>query len=281
MIQTNPSGDRTSFDPRRVRFVLSESRSGGNVGAAARALKNLGYSRLALVRPQCDPLGREARMMAVEAVDLLERAAIHETLDAALDEAGSVIGTSRRAGKHRRPHYRLDLFSTEMARLALTGELAVVFGPEDRGLRDAELDRCTHLVHLPAEESFPSFNLSQAILLVAYELRRSALAAHTAAADEPPSGHAEREAMYRHLQEAFRTIGYLQRDSVTAIMRRWRRLLGRAVPTGEEVRLLRGLARQILWTAERAGLPPPPEADDDPEADQPGATRRSTSRPTE
>jgi TrmH family RNA methyltransferase len=235
-----------------VRFVLVEPMTGGNVGSAARAVKNLGFSRLVLVRPHFDLRDRQARKMAVGAVDVLERAEIHEDLDHALAGARSVVGTSRRKGKYRKPHYRLDLFSWELGKLAMTGDLAVVFGREDSGLTDLELDRCTHLVHLPAADEYPSFNLAQSVLLVAYELRRSAPDSIADEPLDPPAGHDEREAMYRHLTEALLAIGFLQNDTVEPMMRRLRRLFGRAGLSTEEVSIVRGIARQTLWAAGRA-----------------------------
>jgi len=235
----------------RVRCVLVGSRSAGNVGAAARALKNLGFPRLVLVAPRCDPQDAQARRMAVDAVDVLDAAARFDALDPALDGAGIVIGATALTGKHRRPHYRLDRLVQLLGPAALANDLALVFGREDRGLTDRELDRCTHLVRLPAVEAYPSFNLAQAVLLVAWELRRAALEAE----DPPPAdaaGHREREAMYAHLEQALREIGFLKDDPAEVVMRRLRRLLGRAVPTADEVRLLRGIARQTLWAAGRA-----------------------------
>ena len=147
-----------------VRFVLVEPQRGGNVGSAARALKNLGFDRLVLVRPRFEARDGEARKMAVGGAGVLERAERHDDLDTALAGARTVVGTSRRTGKYRKPHYRLDLFSGELARLAAAGDLAMLFGREDSGLTDQELDRCTHLVHFPSDEEYPSFNLAQAVL---------------------------------------------------------------------------------------------------------------------
>jgi TrmH family RNA methyltransferase len=194
-------------------------------------------------------------MMAVEAGDVLEAIEVHDALDDALDGAATVVGTSRRTGKHRQPHYRLDRFSGEMARQASCGELAVVFGREDHGLSDGELDHCTHLVHFPSADVYPSFNLAQAVLLVAYELHLALMVGEPPEPLGPPAAHAEREAMYRHLRSALSTIGYLHEESADPIMRRLRRLLGRASMTANEVALLRGMARQILWAAEQADLP--------------------------
>ena len=243
--------DPTDSISQQVRFVLVRPRSAGNVGSAARALKNLGFERLDLVHPSCDPQDDEARRMAVAAADLLDTARVHRTLDEALGGAAVVVGVTRRSGKHRQPHWRIDALAGE-----LIGEpsLAVVFGPEDHGLTDAELDRCTHLVYLPASDAYGSFNLAQAVLLVAYELRRVVLDPADVEPWGPIADHAQREAMYRHLEPALLAIGFVHPESQEPIMRRLRRLLGRARLTDDEVSLVRGLARQILWSAKQAGL---------------------------
>lgn len=232
-----------------VRFVLVEPQFAGNVGAAARALKNLGFRRLDLVAPACDPADEEATRFAVDAGDVLAGANIHASLDEALAGASTVVGTSGRVGKHRRPHFRLDGLAPELARLARAGPLAFVFGREDHGLADAALDRCTHLVHFPASPEYTSFNLAQSALLCAYTLRVALDGAPAEPALEPPADHALREAMYAHLEEALRAIGFLLDDQAEGMMRRIRRMLGRAALTPGDVRILRGIARQTLWLA--------------------------------
>lgn len=252
-----------------VRFVLVQPRSPGNIGAAARAVKNLGFTRLDLVRPRGDPAAAEARALAAGAVDVLQAARIHDSLDAALAGTGEVIGATRRTGKHRQPHWRIDALAADLIRRPATRDRAVVFGREDHGLSDDELDRCTHVAYLPASDEYGSFNLAQAVLLVGYELHRATLEA----ADPEPWGpavtHEEREAMYGHLERALLTIGFLHDESREPIMRRFRRLLGRARMTEDEARMLRGLARQVLWCAGQAGLdavPSEPDDDDEPSA---------------
>jgi tRNA/rRNA methyltransferase len=206
--------------------------------------------------------------MAVDAADVLQSATVHDDLDGALAGATTVVGTSRRKGKYRRPHYPLDQFGEELARSTTIGELAIVFGREDHGLADVELDRCTHLVYLPASDLYPSFNLSHAVLLVAYELCRAATATGATPEErpEPPAGHEEREAMYQHLQQALLAIGFLQQDTTETLMRRLRRLLGRAALTSDEVKIFRGMARQSLWVAQQAGKSVPPAAAEDDES---------------
>jgi TrmH family RNA methyltransferase len=247
-----------------VRYVLVEPQLGDNVGAAARALKNLGFARLVVVSPACDPRGDDARRLARDAADILENALVVDDLDAALEGATSVVGTSRRRGKHRRPHWSLDRLAPEMAGMAAVGELAVLFGREAHGLFDAELDRCTHLVHFPSSQAYPSFNLAQSVLLVAYEMRLALAIDLDEKPDEPPADHRQREAMYAHLQAALQAIGFLHDDTVEPMMRKIRRMLGRASLTATEARVFRGIARQTLWMSRQAGLPTPQEPDDDP-----------------
>jgi tRNA/rRNA methyltransferase len=242
----------SAVPPNRLRFVLVEPQGGGNVGSVARALKNLGFSRLELVRPACDAAGEEARRMAVSANDLLESVGIHDSLDTALAGCSTVVGTSARSGKQRKPHWRLDEWVTEVAATGETGETAVMFGREDHGLSDEDLDRCTHLVHLPADAAYTSFNLAQAVLLVAWELRRAGLP--PVAQAPPPATDGQREEFYRHFEQALLRIGFVSAQTAPSIMRRLRRIYGRAAMTEEELATLRGMARQILWAADRADL---------------------------
>ena len=198
-------------------------------------------------------------MMSVDARDVLEGAKVHGSLDDALAGSTAVVGTTRRVGRHRRPHWRLDALAPRLARLAGEGELAVVFGREDSGLTDGELDRCTHLVYLPSADQYPSINLAQAVILIAYELRMAALGTVERESSGTPATHGEREAMYDHLEQALETIGFLSRDTHEVMMRRFRRILGRAELSGEEVKMIRGVARQTLWVAREAGLSVPDE----------------------
>lgn len=241
-------------DAGDVRFVLLEPQFPGNIGSVARVLKNLGFRGPVIVRPGCDPTGPEARRLAVDAAADLERAPVFQDLDEALDGAGIVIGTSRRIGKQRRPHHRLDRLVREVLPPPGATPTAVLFGREDHGLPDDALDRCTHLAHLPAGEAYPSFNLAQAVAIVAYEFALARSGPEAGQDAEPIADHTQREAMYAHLETALCTIGFLHADSVVPIMRRLRRLLGRADLGPDDVAILRGIARQILWSAERAGL---------------------------
>ena len=243
-----------------IRFVLVAPRYGGNVGAAARVLKNFGFSHLAVVDPREGTDHEQAIRMAVDAADILASAATYATLDEALATAATVVGTSRRMGKHRQPHHRLDELAPVIAGLALRGEVAILFGREDHGLADADLDRCTHLAYIPTAEAYPALNVAQTVAIVAYEVRR-ALEGEAPPVldpeDEALADHAGREAMYAHLEEALLTIGFLKSGQLEGMMRRLRRILSRAELTAGDVDVVRGISRQILWLARQARLPHP------------------------
>lgn len=246
----------------RFRFVLVEPRYAGNVGAAARALKNLGFTRLELVAPICAPDDEEARRFAVDAGDVLARATVHAGLDEALARASCVVGMSRRMGKHRQPHYRIDELAPRIASLTREGrtDVALLFGREADGLHDLELDLCTHLAYIPTSDAYPAMNLAQSVAIAAYELARSLDAMVPAPAPRPlgtdeegdevhdvPADHDAREAMYAHLEESLAAIGFLKDGQVEGMMRRLRRILGRAQLTAGDVAVVRGIARQVLW----------------------------------
>jgi len=197
--------------------------------------------------------------MAVDAADVLRAARTHATLDEALEGAATVVGASCRMGKHRQPHHRLDALTPLLPGLTDRGEVALVFGREDHGLSDADLDRCTHLVYVPTDAAYPALNVAQAIAIVAYEVRG---ALDGAEVDPPdPEGealvdHAGREAMYAHLEQALLAIGFLKIGQLEGMMRRLRRILSRAELSAGDADVVRGIARQILWLARQAGLDP-------------------------
>jgi len=253
-----------------VRFVLVRPGGGGNVGAAARAMKNMGFASLHLVDPRPFDAG-EARRLAHNATEVLATARHWPSLAAAVADCRWVVGTTRRAGRRR----RATLAPRDLARVASGEErarrpLALVFGPEEDGLAAPELALCHDVVRIPTHPAHPSLNLAQAVLLVAYELRLAAPEVASAAAGRlrrPEAAAAELEQLYAHLEEALLAIQFVSRDTAPHRMLDLRRLLGRARLEPAEVRLLRGICRQALWAARRGRAAPAPKA-------APGRARR-------
>lgn len=233
----------------QIRIVLVETSHPGNIGAAARALKVMGFERLVLVDPQCEP-GSEARARASGAVDVLESARIVPTLAEALDGARFVAGTSARGRRLGPDPWDLRNGVAQWVAEIGTVEAAVVFGPERTGLDNAALDCCNVLWRIPTGADYASLNLAAAVQVVAYELRL-ALEGDTAVAPEQAGEPAPAEAVAALCEHFGRVAGRVDAINPQAPrlgLRRVQRLARRARPEASEVKLLRG----FLSAVERA-----------------------------
>ncbi len=229
-------------------IVLVEPREAGNIGAVARAMANAGLSRLVLVRP-APFLVPEAFRMALAARPILEGAAVLEDLGEALAGFSLVAGTTRRGGAGRRGRISPRELAAELRGAAEDGEAAVLFGREESGLTNEELKFCQRLVTIPSSDGFPSLNLAQAVMVVAYEIFAAGAAGEGAAAGprQRRATTAELEGLYAQMEEVLLEIGYLQPSNPAHMMRVFRRLFGRAGLDAREVRALRGVFRQVAW----------------------------------
>ncbi|MBI1914243.1 MAG: RNA methyltransferase [Planctomycetes bacterium] len=236
----------------RCRVVLVRPQFAANVGAAARAMRNMGLSDLALVAPHADLHDRQARQLSTHGEEVLDRARSCVDLGEALVDCVAVAATSaRKGGLFRRQSVGLpeEVASLLVESLA-TGPVALVFGPERTGLHDDEVSRCHHLIHIPADPSYPALNLAQAVAICLYEVRCAWLRRtedRPLSLPGPPAPFADQERAFENLRIALKEIHYLYGERGAALMHGLRHLLGRARPTAMEVRLLLGLARQIRW----------------------------------
>lgn len=237
-----------------LAVVLVSPKTPGNIGAAARAMLNMGASDLRLVAPRCDHLDSQAVAMAVHAENLLREAKIYPTLREALADRDLSVGTSARL--------RADLPAPKHPALLrpLVREAAapaLVFGPEETGLINSDLEQCQVTVRIPTGD-YASLNLAQAVLLVCYEFLQGQ--------DELPENgrktatREEMEGMYAHLHDVMHLIGYTDAVRARHTLRLWRTMLDRALMSSAETRLFRGLLRQVKWkvgqgqgTGENAG----------------------------
>jgi TrmH family RNA methyltransferase len=259
----------------RIRVVLLRPRGAANVGAVARAMKNMGLARLVLVDPP--RLDREqARVMAVHAADVLAARAEVASLAAAVADCGLVVGTCGRPSVRAEGALSPRALAPQILAASAVNDVALVFGPEDHGLSNDDLALCQQVIAIPASAEYGSLNLAQAVLVCAYELFLAAAAPAGAAAGATPatsgtaahaapvpalsSASAERaprrlavsartELMYDKLEAALRRIDFLQPDSAAHVMRDLRRTLGRAELDDDEVQVFLGIARQIEWAA--------------------------------
>ena len=251
----------------RVRIVLVRPRRGGNVGAAARVMKNVGLGELVLVAPRTR-VGAVGERMAAHARDVLAARRSAPDLAAAVADCVLVVGTAGREFAHLAPADPRDA-AAEIVAATARGRVALVFGPEDHGLSNADLGICQRLVRIPTADAYPSLNLAQAIAVCGYELLRATLASGApGAAKKParrqrssaassgnderaPASNAEREALLAHLEQALAGIGFLSRQNPAHILADVRALFSRAGLTRRDVQIWRGVARQMLWAARR------------------------------
>lgn len=227
-----------------ISFILIEPREGGNIGAAARAIYNMGFSRLELVNPKKFP-SAEADWFAHGAEEVLKKIKTHQSLASALEGKGIVIGTTRRTGKKRGPVYPLKEGSRKVFREALSRPVAVLFGREDRGLTNRETDECAFLLNIrpPGEKRPPSVNLAQAVLLTAYEIAfASELEPVRPRAEVPARG--ELLFFYRRAKEMLERLEYRDKDR-DSILRTAKALLERADISSWELQMLHGIISQI------------------------------------
>jgi len=228
----------------KIRIVLVETSHPGNIGAVARAMKNMCLDRLVLVNPKYFP-DKEADARASGAQDLLQRAVVVNSLEEAVGDCNLVVGTSAR--KRSTVWEVLDPRATaQIARqYAQSGEVALVFGRESSGLTAEELDRCTHLLHIPANPEYSSLNIGMAVQVVSYELRMLELAEQKQHDEqgpvELPASVEQMEGFFTHLEQALLDVGFLQPGREGKIMQRLRRLFHRAAPDEREVNILRGI----------------------------------------
>ncbi|HEY9763567.1 MAG TPA: RNA methyltransferase [Trichocoleus sp.] len=255
----------------QVRVVLVEPAGPLNVGSVARVMKNMGLHQLWLVHPHCDPQSDLAQQMAVHGSDVLAAATVVETLPQALvgcQRAVATVGRDRTAGED------LELPEVVLPWL-LPGEgnahaqSALIFGPEDRGLSNAELAYAQRCLRIPASDVYPSLNLAQAVAVCCYVLRRQALGVDTELAhcslpnalmtakslpsvdldqaDEDQADLGQIEGFYQQLEALLLEVGYLYPHTALSRMEKFRRLLHRAAPSKQELAMLRGILSQVSW----------------------------------
>jgi tRNA/rRNA methyltransferase len=230
----------------QISFVLVQPQFAGNAGAAARALKNTGFKKLTLVKPWFTLETEEAKQFAVQAGDILKKAVVVDCLLDAVKDCRLVIGTSRREGAYRKNFVELSDFPRMAREFLPRGEIAILFGNETSGLSNEELEYCHHILRIPADSRYGSYNLAQAVLLVAFELFRSNLKPRAKEKVVYPKAK-ELEGMYFHLTEMLTEVGFMRKTTPYHMPRILRNILGRAHLTEAEVRVVRGICRQVLW----------------------------------
>ena len=267
-----------------VSFILVEPKESGNIGASARAIKNMGFMNLCLVNPP-SLLTDEARWFACNALDVLESARSYPDVKSAIRDKAIVVGTSRRTGKRRGMILPLEQGARNIIERAKSGKVAILFGREDKGLLNEEVDECGLLLTIPTSKEHRSLNLSQAVLIVAYELLKAGyeIKGSVSFGDPPRRGagdqglaknrktrnskqnpsprmfesgefgtqlvsYQEISALYTRMTETLKLLEYIprgDRDLEAKIMQNLKHFIARSGLTDWELNMLHGILSQI------------------------------------
>jgi TrmH family RNA methyltransferase len=234
-----------------IRVALLETSHPGNIGSAARALKTMGLTDLWLVNPLRYP-DAEATARASGADDLLARAQVRRHLDEVIGDCRLVVGASARVRSIPCPVLTPRECAARVRDESEAGRVVVLFGCEQSGLSNAEIDRCHYLVRIPTSADYASLNLAAAVQVIAYELfvahGRKETGAAACPAEHVPVSTGEMERFYEHLEATLVQLGFLDPANPRHLMRRLRRLYNRARPDDNEINILRG----ILAAAQQA-----------------------------
>jgi len=248
------------FTPLDTRIVLVQPSHPGNIGSAARAMKTMGLHDLVIVNPKRYP-APEAKMMAVGADDLLQNARVVETLDEAIADCSLVLGTSARDRSLPWPLVHPPKAAEIILSQDSSVKTAILFGREDKGLKNEELQRCHHHIQIPANPEYSSLNLAAAVQVLCYQLRMSYVDANEKPLkpsiefgyDDALADAAAMESFFNNLDDVLHDIGFLNRDTPNRVMPRMRRLYNRARIDHTELNILRGMLSGIEKYMEKSG----------------------------
>ncbi len=241
---------------RNIRVVLVDPQYSGNIGSSARAMMNMGITDLRLVfsGPPTDHVNAEARKMAMVAKDMLFRAPVYASLAEAVADCVLVVGTTRRQGKFRHVTVAAKDIAGQILQSARRRPVALVFGPENFGLSNDHLRSCHELTFIPAHSDFGSLNLGMAVLILCYEVYQIARSgADPSAAPAPPVSSAsvataeELAGLFGHMKDTLLRINFLDKQNPERMMTHLRRLFSRSDLSFKDVKVLRGIFRQVNW----------------------------------
>jgi len=228
-----------------IRFVLVGTTHPGNIGAAARAMKTMGLSNLHLVAPLHYP-NAEATARASGADDVLANAIVHNDLPSAIAGCQQVYGMSARLRHLPVPVVDPQQAVQQIQHYDDDTRVAILFGREHSGLSNDELDRCQHLINIPANVDYSSLNLAAAVQVFAYELKmrfNPAITVGRIGEAREPVDAKDLEHLYTHFEQSLTAIGFLDPNNPKNLMRRLRRLFNRADLDRNELQILHGILR--------------------------------------
>jgi tRNA/rRNA methyltransferase len=247
---------------KNVAIVLHRTRHPENIGAAARAIRNMGIGRLVVVDPQNCDLTKICRLATHTALDVVEQMEVCDTLEEALGDVNFVIGTTARLGGQRKVVSSPSKLGPKILPISQGNRIAILFGPEDRGLTNVDIRFCDILVNIPTAE-FSSLNLAQAVMIMCYELYSFSCGKPGEFAPRLANRY-ELEAMYAQLKDVLIRVSFINPDNPDYFMNNLRHFFSRMQLRAKEVRIVRGICRQIIWYGKKCYRDGLEEKGDDP-----------------
>ena len=239
--QSNPN----RINLNNIAIVLHRPRYPENIGAAARAICNMGIKRLIVVKPENYDIDKVRKLATHAAADIIQNIEIHETLDKALAEFNYIAGATARLGGQRQVVSSPSILAEKLVALSVNNSIAFLFGPEDRGLTNEEIRNCHLLVNIPTS-TFSSLNLAQAVMVICYEIFTASLETKKSFTPRLANRH-ELEGMYDNLKDILIKINYIQAENPDYWMNKLRNFFNRLPFRAGEVSVIRGICRQIEW----------------------------------
>ena len=230
---------------KNICIILSRPRYPENIGAAARAMRNMGFEQLIVVDPQNYDMSRVLKMATHGAVEVVEQIKVYEDLRTALEPLSYIVGTTARLGGQRQLVGSAARLAQKLAPISAENQVGLLFGPEDRGLTNEDIRLCHELVNIPTA-GFSSLNLAQAVMVVCYELRRYNQPGGKTFVPRLANRH-ELDGMYAQLKDILVRISYIQPDNPDYFMNNLRHFGTRLKLRAKEVSIIRGICRQIDW----------------------------------
>jgi len=235
-----------------IGIVLNAPRFPENIGSAARAMKNMGFSKLLVVAPEIFDKDRIMALATHAAADIVNSIRLFDRLSDALLSFSYVVGTTARLGSRRQALSSTARLAEKLIPISKNNQIAIVFGPEDRGLTNSELAFCHSLVTIPTAD-FSSLNLAQAVMIVCYELFRANMSEPAEFVPRLATRH-ELDPMYEQLSDLLVRINYIQPDNPDHWMHKIRKTLSRISLKAGDVSIIRGICRQVNWYAKKCYL---------------------------
>jgi len=243
---------------QNIFFVLVEPREPGNIGASARAIKNMGFRNLCLVKPPPEMSG-EGRWFARNAHDVLDSAEVYDAVEEVIKDKAVIVGTTRREGKRRGVILPVEQGTARIRNVAANNKVAILFGREAEGLNNDEVDQCGFLLKIKSSRIQPSLNLSHAVLIIAYELSkhgreiddtsgRSGKKYDNSTLIEDLKAHEEITPLYERISRVLELLEYIprgDRNLMKNIIVNLKHFIGRAGMTEKELNMIQGLCTQI------------------------------------